>query len=292
MPQDRQREAAWIALHTPTTDAAQLARIAATHAEFAAAIGAHPNAYPELREWAEACLRPESSRQPVGYRDPAAIPLVEPKPYSQFAAPRQGEEPWHQPRPQPQPQLEKSWDYSQYTNPPFAAPAQAQQYRPQPYAQPERQPAPAPHAVQYSPPQPPVYANPQYPAYPQHPSHGQPLGPQMRSAPGPERAAGARVNVLGIVALSLLALIVVFDFFTPFAQRSALAAGGPPAIRYIAPLLGLGLILTATGLALGGVLQRSAMRMRWTAIGALVAGVLGAAGSVGSFVSMFVLSFF
>lgn len=46
------REAARRELHDRATDAATLARIAAAHPEFAAQIGRHPNAYPELRAWA------------------------------------------------------------------------------------------------------------------------------------------------------------------------------------------------------------------------------------------------
>lgn len=47
------REAAWYALHDPATPAARLAEIASAHPEFAAQIGSHPNAYPELRAWAQ-----------------------------------------------------------------------------------------------------------------------------------------------------------------------------------------------------------------------------------------------
>ena len=50
------RTQAWAALHQPTTDAQTLAQIAANYPEFAEAIGAHPNAYPELREWATSTL--------------------------------------------------------------------------------------------------------------------------------------------------------------------------------------------------------------------------------------------
>ncbi|GGH42208.1 variant leucine-rich repeat-containing protein [Microbacterium album] len=48
------RQAAWAEVHDPSTSASRLAEIAAAHPEFAAAIAAHPAAYPELRAWAHA----------------------------------------------------------------------------------------------------------------------------------------------------------------------------------------------------------------------------------------------
>lgn len=51
------RVVAWKALHDPRTSAARLAEIATEHPEFAARIGAHPNAYPELRAWANQAAR-------------------------------------------------------------------------------------------------------------------------------------------------------------------------------------------------------------------------------------------
>ncbi|MEZ3160503.1 DUF4190 domain-containing protein [Microbacterium sp. BWT-B31] len=46
------RSAAWSALQDPATTGAELAAIAAEHPEFAGAITRHPNAYPDLVEWA------------------------------------------------------------------------------------------------------------------------------------------------------------------------------------------------------------------------------------------------
>ncbi|BDZ39622.1 DUF4190 domain-containing protein [Microbacterium suwonense] len=51
MPDSRSR--AWDDIHTPLTTPERLAQVAAEHPEFAAQIGAHPNAYSELREWAQ-----------------------------------------------------------------------------------------------------------------------------------------------------------------------------------------------------------------------------------------------
>lgn len=51
------RDAAWAQLHDAATSPARLAQIAAQHPEFATAIAAHPQAYPALREWAQATVQ-------------------------------------------------------------------------------------------------------------------------------------------------------------------------------------------------------------------------------------------
>ena len=265
MSQDQQREAAWIALHTPATDAAHLAHIASAHPEFATAIRAHPNAYPELRAWAEAALH------------------AAPKPKSQFAAPtQQNAEAWHTPGllAHRQPKLEQSWDYSQYTHPPLVAPDLAPRFPSQLYAQPGLRPAPAPQAVWH-----PSIQQPQ-------PSHMPHLTRDMHPQAALGRIARDHVNVLGIIALSLLAMIALTSFVTPFAQRSALSAGVSPVMLAVFPLVTLALTLVAVGLSLGGVLQHSANRLRWTAIGALVAGVLEAVTIVTSLLGSWALSLF
>lgn len=55
------RDAAWAELHDPRTGPERLAAIATQHPEFAAAIGAHPQAYTELRAWAQATRQQETS---------------------------------------------------------------------------------------------------------------------------------------------------------------------------------------------------------------------------------------
>ncbi len=310
MPQDQRREAAWIALHTPTTDAAQLARIASAHPEFATAIGAHRNAYPELRAWAEIARRaaqpiatargttpaeplrqakPERRPQPVEYRDPAAIPLVEPRPGSQFAAPKQGTEPWHQPEPsrKPHPQLERSWDYSQYTDPHQPGVGHA---APQPLYSPPAN-TQAVHTAQI--------AHAEQPAQaarpllrPVEPTQAQPIAPPFAQRTAPQQSPGGRVNVLGIIALSLLALTVLSGFVTPLFQHAALLAGRSATVLFLMPLAHLGVTLVAVGLAIGGVVQRSASRMRWTAVGALVAGVLGTVSTAASLLGSWALSLY
>lgn len=52
------RTMAWTAVNDPATSAGELAAIAGAHPEFAATIGRHPNAYPELVAWAQAVAGP------------------------------------------------------------------------------------------------------------------------------------------------------------------------------------------------------------------------------------------
>jgi hypothetical protein len=47
------RATAWAAVHHPGTTAARLAEIAQAHPEFAGAVAVHPQAYPELVNWAQ-----------------------------------------------------------------------------------------------------------------------------------------------------------------------------------------------------------------------------------------------
>ena len=87
---------------------------------------------------------------------------------------------------------------------------------------------------------------------------------------------GARVNVLGIVALALLALQTTFGAFTPLlyslaTENFAVLTTGITVVNTL-------ILLAALGLAIGGVLRRNATRFRWTAIGSLVAAALGLVG--------------
>lgn len=52
MTMETARTTAWVAVHDPATNGAELAAIAAAHPEFAEQIGRHPSAYPELVAWA------------------------------------------------------------------------------------------------------------------------------------------------------------------------------------------------------------------------------------------------
>jgi Domain of unknown function (DUF4190) len=60
------RERDWAQLHDVSTDAGELARIAGSRPEFAAQIAAHPNAYPQLIEWAASrSITPETGKAEV-----------------------------------------------------------------------------------------------------------------------------------------------------------------------------------------------------------------------------------
>lgn len=61
---DQQRGEAWAALHRPETSPETLSRIANDHPEFAAAIAAHPNAYPGLKAWAQSRAGQQAQQQP------------------------------------------------------------------------------------------------------------------------------------------------------------------------------------------------------------------------------------
>lgn len=75
-----ERDAAWQRLHTPNTTQEQLAQIAGEYPEFAEAIAAHPNVYPELRDWAlggvgvagDTLPPPDEADAPGDVADPAA----------------------------------------------------------------------------------------------------------------------------------------------------------------------------------------------------------------------------
>ncbi len=148
---------------------------------------------------------------------------------------------------------------------------------------------------------------------PQAHSHGQPQQPQPQQqyapptqgvppqgsqayaqqqwAPQPARpAATGRLNVLGVVALAILALFALLSFVLPLLYREAALSGSYTFISVGLPLTQGVLVLAAIGLAIGGVLQRSAPRMRWTAVGALVSGALSLVSMTGSMVGGWIAS--
>lgn len=83
-----EREQAWAALHDPATDAAALADIARRHPEFAAAIGAHPNCYPELAAWAREAAAVQSLSE--AHAQPHIVPVASAAQEPRSAAPRRG----------------------------------------------------------------------------------------------------------------------------------------------------------------------------------------------------------
>lgn len=88
---DQQRGEAWAALHRPETSPETLSRIANDHPEFAAAIAAHPNAYPGLKAWAQsrAGQQPQQHGQPQSQvQSQSQIqPQVQPQQPHSYAAP-------------------------------------------------------------------------------------------------------------------------------------------------------------------------------------------------------------
>jgi DNA-binding transcriptional MocR family regulator len=46
-----ERNAAWLAVNDPATPAARLAELVGEYPEFGATVAAHPQCYPELRQW-------------------------------------------------------------------------------------------------------------------------------------------------------------------------------------------------------------------------------------------------
>ena len=92
-------------------------------------------------------------------------------------------------------------------------------------------------------------------------------------------SGGGRANVLGIVALALLALNVLVGAMMPLAFRQvAMTSGDYGAVSLIFGVISGVLLVAALGLAIAGVLQKQATRFRWTAIGALVAAAFGIVG--------------
>lgn len=158
----------------------------------------------------------------------------------------------------------------------------------QPPVQPQ-QPTPQPTPPQHQPH--PHQAQPQQPfGQPQSPQHPQPqyapyAAPGLASAHDPT----VRTNVLGLVALALLALDTLFAAFTPFLYRTA--TDNFAAVSASITVVHLLLLLAALGLAIAGVIQRGADRFRWAAVGSLVAGGFGLVGMLLNLFTGWVSSF-
>ena len=127
--------------------------------------------------------------------------------------------------------------------------------------------------------QPRQYAPPFYAPAPGQAAPGQ-AGP-LQAAPA-QPAPPARVNVLGIVALALVALGALLNVFLPFVYRAMAETGDIGSAITAVGIAQAVLHVIAGGLALAGVLQRNAPRLRWTAIGALVTCALWALSALGS----------
>lgn len=125
----------------------------------------------------------------------------------------------------------------------------------------------------------PGYAPPQGHTAPQYqvpPAYApQPQQPAWQPAPQPQapRAAGGRVNILGVIALVILLLQALGTLFAPAFQFFLAIQIGLDfsLVSLIQTGINVFVLLIAGALALAGVLQKSAPRLRWTAIGSLVA---------------------
>lgn len=98
------------------------------------------------------------------------------------------------------------------------------------------------------------YAQPQYPA----PSYAAPRQPSS-------------TNIAGIIAFSLLVVVTVLEFFVPVVMRQAMLTYNI-SLMVGFPLLRLILALCAIAIGIVGARMRSKPRLRWMAVGSIVAG--------------------
>lgn len=121
------------------------------------------------------------------------------------------------------------------------------------------------------------------------PQYAPPHYAQAPLQPVPARSPNSgRANVLGILALSLLALQMILGTFTPLLYRLvnenfAVLTTGITVVNVL-------IMLAALGLAIGGVYQRGATRFRWAAVGSLVAAGLGLVGTILSLIGGWITS--
>lgn len=96
-----------------------------------------------------------------------------------------------------------------------------------------------------------------------------------------------RLNVLGVIALAIQLLHAIFSAFTPMlvVRVSMDLDINSSGISLMLGGINLFWMLLSGGLALAGVLQKNAPRLRWTAIGALVVSALGIVSIVFSLLS-------
>lgn len=118
---------------------------------------------------------------------------------------------------------------------------------------------------------------------PQQPSPHE--DPHAYASPGPAPApqpmqgpfsppAAQKLNVMGLIALALVAVECLLAFIWPFFYRFAMDGGNFSAISVITSISHWVLVVPAIALGIVGVLQKQAPRARWAAFAAL-----GAAGS-------------
>ncbi|GAB2549582.1 hypothetical protein [Leucobacter ruminantium] len=119
-----------------------------------------------------------------------------------------------------------------------------------------------------------------------------------QQAPHPQAPIGAptasptgeRLNLLGVIALALLVLLALLSFIQPLFYRQAAMVGDFSTLSMVLAIIHAGVTFAALGLAIGGVLQRTARRLRWTAVGSLVAGGLALLSMIGNLVGGWISS--
>ena len=105
------------------------------------------------------------------------------------------------------------------------------------------------------------------------PQYAQPEYTQPQNGPAQPAASRqpATVNVAGIIAFSLLVVVTVLEFFVPVVMRQAMLTYNL-SLMVGFPLLRLILALCAIVIGIVGARMRSRPRLRWMAIGSIVAG--------------------
>lgn len=102
--------------------------------------------------------------------------------------------------------------------------------------------------------------------------HSQPQYAQPQYVSEPHAgSAKPRVNVAGVIAFSLLVLTTVLGFFFPYVMRQAMMTFDV-AMMITFPLIRLLLVIAAIVLGAIGAKMRLRPRLRWMAVGSLVAG--------------------
>ncbi|WP_449282098.1 hypothetical protein [Leucobacter sp.] len=143
------------------------------------------------------------------------------------------------------------------------------------------------HSFQQVPPQ---FQQPQHGVHQNGFQQPQPVAHGQTPLPGPPPHTAGGVNVLGVVALVLVSLPALMSFFVPLIYRQAAMSSGIAVVGFVIPMIQLAVLVVAAGLAIAGVLQRGATRLRWAAVGALVSAALGILSIIGGTVGGWALS--
>lgn len=115
------------------------------------------------------------------------------------------------------------------------------------------------------------------------------------NAPRPASAPPAqRVNIPGIISLAFVAVHIGWSVVIPLVlSQTAMSTGSGLSLVLFLPLISFAVSLGAIISGLVGVLNRSATRLRWMAVGGLVSGsaflLSNLAGAVGGWLASLVM---